>query len=68
MAYNPAQPLVSYTSYFPSLIEILSGSGIIAYGLLAFSIGVRYLKVVDHRITTEEHETVTVEAAQGMPI
>ncbi|MGE5072706.1 MAG: NrfD/PsrC family molybdoenzyme membrane anchor subunit [Anaerolineae bacterium] len=68
MSYNPSQPIVSYTSYFPSLIEIISGSGIIAYGLLAFSMGVRYLKVVDHRITTEEHESVKVKAAQGVPV
>jgi Ni/Fe-hydrogenase subunit HybB-like protein len=37
-----------YTHYVPSLIEIATGAGIIAYGLLAFTLGVRYLKVVNH--------------------
>ncbi len=68
MSYIPGQPAVSYTSYVPSLVEITSGLGIIAYGLLAFSLGVRYLKVVDHRITVEEAETVTVESVQRMPV
>ena len=48
LSYLPGAPTVGYTSYFPSIIEILSGAGVVAYGLLAFSLGVRYLKVVDH--------------------
>ena len=43
MSYLPGQPTVNYTSYTPSLVELVSGLGIIAYGLLAFSLGVRYL-------------------------
>ena len=39
-----------YTHYVPSLIELLSGAGVIAYGLLAFTLGVRYLRVVDHTL------------------
>jgi len=31
-----------YTSYVPSFIEIVVGAGIVAYGLLAFSLGVKY--------------------------
>ena len=38
----------SYTTYVPSLIEILVGAGIIAYGALAVTLGIRYLHVVDH--------------------
>jgi Ni/Fe-hydrogenase subunit HybB-like protein len=38
-----------YTQYVPSLIEILSGAGIVAYGMLAITLGVRYLNLVDHR-------------------
>ena len=38
--------------------------GIVAYGLLAFSLGVKYLRVVDHRLTEEEHETVTVHSTE----
>jgi molybdopterin-containing oxidoreductase family membrane subunit len=37
-----------YTKYFPSLIEFVTVAGVIAYGLLAFTFGVRYLGVVDH--------------------
>jgi len=50
LSYLPGEPAVAYTAYQPSLIEILSGAGIISYGLLAFSLGVRYLKVVDHNL------------------
>ncbi len=68
VSYMPGAAQVNYTSYYPSLVEIVSGSGIIAYGLLAFSLGVRYLRVVDHRLTVEEAETVKVESAQTMPV
>ena len=63
ISYLPGTP-VSYTTYSPSLVEWASGMGIIAYGMLAFSLGVKYLRVVDHRLTSEEHETVTVEAQE----
>ena len=63
ISYLPGTP-VSYTTYTPSLVEWASGMGIIAYGMLAFSLGVKYLRVVDHRLTSEEHETVTVEAKE----
>ncbi len=38
-----------YTTYVPSWLEMVTGVGALAYGLLAFSLGVRYLHVVDHR-------------------
>jgi Ni/Fe-hydrogenase subunit HybB-like protein len=68
ISYLPGQPTVSYTSYAPSLVEWAIGLGVIAYGFLAFSLGVRYLKVVDHRYTDEEHETVTVKATEPVTI
>jgi Ni/Fe-hydrogenase subunit HybB-like protein len=49
LSYLPGEPNIAYTSYRPSLIEFLAGGGIVSYGLLAFSLGVRYLRVVDHR-------------------
>ncbi|NOT05558.1 MAG: polysulfide reductase NrfD [Anaerolineales bacterium] len=64
ISYLPGQATVTYTSYTPSLVEWASGSGIIAYGLLAFSLGVKYLRVVDHRLTSEEHEVVTVTSRE----
>ncbi len=60
ISYLPGEALISYTHYTPSLVEWVTVLGVIAYGLLAFSLGVKYLRVVDHRITNEEHETVTV--------
>ncbi len=63
MPYLPGQMAVSYASYAPSLIEIVTGMGIVTYGLLAFSLGVRYLGVVDHRFASELRET----AAQILP-
>jgi len=47
LSYLPGEPNITYASYHPSLIEFLAGAGIISYGLLAFSLGVRYLRVVD---------------------
>ncbi len=67
LSYLPGEPTVTYTHYVPSLIEFISGAGVIAYGLLAFSLGVRYLKVVDHSLTVEEHKNRTVEAKEPAP-
>lgn len=55
---------IAYTSYKPSLIEIMTGAAIIAYGLTAFSLGVKYLRVVDHSLVDAEHKTVKVEATE----
>jgi Ni/Fe-hydrogenase subunit HybB-like protein len=55
---------IAYASYTPSLIEILTGAAIIAYGLTALSLGVKYLRVVDHTLVEEEHETVKVKATE----
>ncbi|MFH1183729.1 MAG: NrfD/PsrC family molybdoenzyme membrane anchor subunit [Chloroflexota bacterium] len=67
MPYLPGQQTIAYTSYVPSLIEMVAGLGIVAYGLLAFSLGVRYLNVVNHRLATEERETVTARLPETVP-
>lgn len=59
---------IAYTSYRPSLVEILTGTAIIAYGLAAFSLGVRYLRVVDHSLVEEEHAKVKVETAETVVV
>ena len=64
VSYLPGEATVAYTSYFPSLVEIGAGFGVIAFGLTAFSLGVRYLRVVDHRYVAQEHETVKSEAPE----
>ena len=63
LTYLPNEIEAIFTSYTPSLIEIITGVGAIAYGLLAFTIGVRYLGVVDHTPTVEEDQPVLAEPA-----
>jgi menaquinone reductase, integral membrane subunit len=67
MPYIPGQA-ITYTRYVPSLIEILSGAAIIAYGLTALSLGIKYLRVVDHTLVEEEHEKVHVKATEPVSI
>lgn len=50
LTYLPHEIVARYTDYAPSLIEYFTGAGIVAYGALAFTLGVRYLNVVDHRV------------------
>ncbi len=54
LTYLPQEITTLYTTYFPSTIEILSGLGVIAYGALAITLGVRYLNLIDHRGTEQE--------------
>jgi Ni/Fe-hydrogenase subunit HybB-like protein len=60
LTYLPHEIQTLYTSYTPSLIEFLAGGGVIAFGMLAITIGMRYFKIVDHRIV--QHEPVLEEA------
>jgi Ni/Fe-hydrogenase subunit HybB-like protein len=63
LSYLPGEPAMAYAAYHPSLIEFLAGGGIVSYGLLAFSLGVRYLKVVDHNVAkAKEVESKVIEA------
>jgi Ni/Fe-hydrogenase subunit HybB-like protein len=55
---------IAYASYKPSLIEIMTGGAIIAYGLTAFSLGVKYLRVVDHSLVEAEHKTMKMETTE----
>lgn len=55
----PQSLIPQYTHYRPSLIEIAAGAGVIAYGILAFTIGVRSLGIVDHTLV-EEHDMQAV--------
>ena len=64
VSYLPGAPTVSYASYHPSLVEWIAGLGVISYGLMLFSLGVRYLHVVDHRIYEQEHQTVHVNSVE----
>ncbi len=69
LSYLPGEPVVAYTSYTPSLVEIAAGLGVVAFGLTAFSLGVRYLKVVDHRFAeAEEHVTEKGTVTETIPV
>jgi molybdopterin-containing oxidoreductase family membrane subunit len=65
LTYLPSDVSARYTQYIPSLIEFVSGAGIVAYGLLAFTLGARYLSVVDHTPDGHAHgpQTAHPEAA-----
>ena len=67
MPFVPGQA-IAYTSYFPSLVEFFSGAAIIAYGLTAFSLGVKYLRVVDHTLVETEHETIKVKSTETVTV
>jgi molybdopterin-containing oxidoreductase family membrane subunit len=67
MPYVPNQA-IAYTTYMPSLIEVITGAAIIAYGLTAFSLGVKYLRVVDHTLIEKEHDKVKVDAVQPVRV
>lgn len=58
VSYMPQELATRYTTYVPSLIEIASGLGVVAYGILAVTLGIRYLGIVDH-IPKPEHAPVT---------
>jgi len=49
LSYLPSDISTRYISYFPSTIEFMAGAGIVAFGLLAITVGIRYLNVVDHQ-------------------
>jgi len=53
MPYLDQAPAALYTRYIPSLIEVLVGAGVVAFGVTAFSLGVKYLRVVDHGLEEE---------------
>lgn len=61
--YLPQDLSPRYTAYVPSLVEIISGLGVIAYGLLVFTLGVRFLGIVDHESAEHEHEHAHDHAA-----
>jgi len=48
MPYISTAPTALYTRYIPSFVEIIVGAGIVAFGAMAFTLGVNYLKIVDH--------------------
>ena len=66
LSYLPGELETLYTTYSPALIEWMVGAGVIAFGFMAFTLGVNFLKVVDHGV---EEETVAEQApaTQAVP-
>jgi Ni/Fe-hydrogenase subunit HybB-like protein len=63
LTYLPQEITAVYTTYFPSIIEIISGLGVLAYGALAITIGVRYLNLIDHPLRRVERVEEPVPVA-----
>lgn len=55
LSYLPQEISARYTTYVPSLIEFLSGAGVVAFGLLSITFGIRYLNIVNHHHLDEVH-------------
>jgi molybdopterin-containing oxidoreductase family membrane subunit len=63
LTYLPQEIVARYTSYVPSLIEFIAGAGVVAYGVFVFTLGVRYLNVVDHRYHAYRRSSVNTASA-----
>ncbi|MFP3853625.1 MAG: NrfD/PsrC family molybdoenzyme membrane anchor subunit [Anaerolineales bacterium] len=48
LSYLPGELTTAYVSYQPSFIEYLVTIGVVAFGFLGFTLGVRHLRVVEH--------------------
>jgi Ni/Fe-hydrogenase subunit HybB-like protein len=67
LSYLPKELHTMYTSYKPALIEWLVGGGVVAFGLMAFTMGVRYLKIVDHGMVDTAPEVVEMPELVPVP-
>jgi Ni/Fe-hydrogenase subunit HybB-like protein len=67
LTYLPNEITTLYTTYVPSLAELLSAGGIVAYGLLAITLGVRYLNIVDYPLVPEG-AAVEVGQPENLPV
>ncbi len=67
LSYLPQDMTARYTDYLPSLIELITSGGIVAYGLLAFTLGARYLNVVNHAASGAAHAAATPAMAAAAP-
>jgi menaquinone reductase, integral membrane subunit len=66
LSYVPNDLTPFYISYSPSLIEALAGLGVVAYGVLAITVGIRFLNIVDHR-KQHSHEEAPIAAPVPAP-
>jgi Ni/Fe-hydrogenase subunit HybB-like protein len=64
LSYLPKEIETIYTSYKPALIEWLVGGGVVAFGMMAFTLGVQYFGIVNHGV----EEAMSDEIAAGEPV
>jgi molybdopterin-containing oxidoreductase family membrane subunit len=62
LGYLPQDITARYTTYIPSMIEMITGLGIIAFGIFAVSFGVRYLNIVNHGVVEEDAQAPVSDA------
>jgi Ni/Fe-hydrogenase subunit HybB-like protein len=65
LSYLPKGIETVYTTYKPALIEWLVGGGVVAFGIMTFTLGVQYLGIVDHG--SEEIVTDTIANIEQVP-
>lgn len=67
LSYLPNEITPLYHHYVPSLVETVAGLGVVAYGVLAITLAVKYLNLVDHsksdHLEVEEVESGALPAA-----
>jgi len=61
MPYIASAPTTLYTSYLPSFIEIIVAAGVVAFGMMAITLGVQFFRIVDHGV---ERQVVTERIAR----
>lgn len=67
LSYLPNEIVARYTTYYPNIVEVLAGLGIVAYGSLAITLAVKYLNLVDHRARGHGSEAEAHTEALGQP-
>ena len=65
LSYLPQEIVARYTAYFPSLIEFFAGAGVVAFGILAIILGVKYLDIVNHERVETHAELESAVAPAG---
>jgi Ni/Fe-hydrogenase subunit HybB-like protein len=67
LSYLPKEIETMYTTYKPALIEWLVGGGVVAFGLMAFTLGVQYLGIVDHGVEEMVSEPTLDPGIEAVP-
>ena len=58
LSHLPKEIETMYTTYKPAVVEWVVGAGVVAFGMMAFTLGGQYLGIVDHGVEDEVVEPV----------